>query len=142
MAMLHNAVKSEAMPIDQTCLCCSKVADFRCRECGPLVYYCYDGLLKQHTRINHFHVAEKWEDDHYQTFLFEPRKVNVRPSHICDSSKEIPITCINEQGVEINLLVSRWKKAESIYTSSMETFSKLTETYDGGFISLLCNLYR
>jgi hypothetical protein len=64
-------------------------------------YYCYEFVSKHHERINLFHIAEKWEVDHYERFSFEPRRVNIRPLHICDSLKETPISCINEQGVEI-----------------------------------------
>ena len=36
--------------------------------------------------------------DHYERFSFEPRHVNIRPLHVCDSSKESLISCINERG--------------------------------------------
>ena len=36
--------------------------------------------------------------DHYEKYDFEPRLVNVRPQHICDSLKEIPILCIDYHG--------------------------------------------
>ena len=35
-----------------------------------------------------------------------------------------------------NLLVSRWKRAEEIYIASLETFHKLTESFDGENIFL------
>ena len=40
-------------------------------------------------------------------------------------SVRLIIACIG------NLLVTRWKRTESIYTASIETFSKLAETHDG-----------
>ena len=61
MSMLLSAVESSAMPVDQTCLLCSKLAVFRCQECGPLIYYCYECFSKQHEKVNFFHIAEKWE---------------------------------------------------------------------------------
>ena len=60
-SMLLNAVESHAMAADQICLCCSKLAVFRCQECGPMVYYCFECFSKQHERVNVFHIAEKWE---------------------------------------------------------------------------------
>ena len=56
-----NAVEISAMPVDQSCLLCSELAVFRCQECGPLVYYCFECFSKQQQKVNLFHIAEKWE---------------------------------------------------------------------------------
>ena len=59
--MLAAVTETSAMPIGQVCLHCNATALMRCRQCGPLGYYCSACLLLCHSTVNVFHVAEKWE---------------------------------------------------------------------------------
>ena len=59
--LLLAAVESNAMPLNQVCILCSELAVLRCQECGPLVHFCIKCFLKQHEKLNFFHIAEKWE---------------------------------------------------------------------------------
>ena len=61
-ALLTAVVECCAMPEDQLCtLCCNDEASFRCKQCGPCVYYCSNFLHGWHTCNNIFHTAEEWK---------------------------------------------------------------------------------
>ena len=55
-----------AMPIGQLCHICEEAASLRCHRCGPLGFYCPVCFQKCHSRVNIFHVAEKWEVQYKQ----------------------------------------------------------------------------
>ena len=50
-----------AMPQGQLCLICPNPAEYRCRECGPVSYYCKECLYLLHEKANLFHTPEQWE---------------------------------------------------------------------------------
>lgn len=57
IAVTENA----AMPLGQLCVICDDTACLRCQQCGPLSFFCSQCYMKFHSRVNIFHVAEKWE---------------------------------------------------------------------------------
>ena len=58
---LSVRTECSAMPFGQLCLLCPNQAEFRCQECGPLIFYCRDCFCSRHEKVNLFHVAERWE---------------------------------------------------------------------------------
>lgn len=50
--------------IIQVCLNCKGSACVRCRDCGPLGYFCSGCFENAHRYVNLFHVGEKWEVRH------------------------------------------------------------------------------
>ena len=61
-ALLTAVVECCAMPEDQLCtLCCVSDASFRCKQCGPCVYYCSNCIHEWHNGNNIFHTAEEWK---------------------------------------------------------------------------------
>lgn len=60
----------------------------------------------------------------------------MRPSHRTDILVHALVHYGRKTKAKLgNLLVARRKRAESVYTASTETFSKLVETYDGGGVT-------
>ena len=69
---LSVATECSAMLLGQLCLQCSSPAEFRCQDCGPLVFYCKDCFCSQHEKTNIFHVAEKWDVSNGQPYPQAP----------------------------------------------------------------------
>ena len=59
--LLSVATECNAMPLGQLCLLCPNLANVRCQECGPSIFYCSKCFSSYHKSANFFHVAEKWE---------------------------------------------------------------------------------
>ena len=59
--MLSAAVDESALPNNQLCAFCCDNAILWCRMCGPVAYFCEKCFLKQHEKVNLFHVPERWE---------------------------------------------------------------------------------
>lgn len=59
--MLSASTECSAMPLGQLCLLCPSPAEYRCRECGPVAFYCEGCFNLLHEKANFFHVPEKWE---------------------------------------------------------------------------------
>ena len=55
------ATECSAMALGQQCVFCQNPAEFRCQECGPLLFYYKECFCSRHENINFFHVAEEWE---------------------------------------------------------------------------------
>ena len=53
--------EAAAMPLGQVCVSCNGAASLRCQQCGPYGFYCLGCFESGHSRVNFFHVAEKWE---------------------------------------------------------------------------------
>ena len=64
--LLTAFTELEHLPDGQVCIICSSCAEARCLGCGPHTYYCRERFCSQHSRINIFHVAEKWEVKIYE----------------------------------------------------------------------------
>lgn len=58
---LSAGTECSAMPLGQPCLLCPSLAEYRCRECGPVAFYCMGCFNLLHEKTNFFHVPEKWE---------------------------------------------------------------------------------
>ena len=57
-SVLRKAVvESSAMPKNQVCILCSKMALYRCIQCGPNSYYCCDCFGQAHKSVNIFHIG-------------------------------------------------------------------------------------
>ena len=66
LCLLKAVVENEAMPHNQKCIQCSKVAaSLRCLKCGPCAFYCTTCFLAAHSAINLFHIAEEWKVRHW-----------------------------------------------------------------------------
>jgi len=61
LALLDAVVEAAAMPLDQVCILCNLEASLRCKQCGPISYYCVDCFEGTHAKVNFLHVAEMWE---------------------------------------------------------------------------------
>ena len=55
------ATECSAMALGQQCVFCQIPAEFRCQECGTLIFYCKGCFCSQHENVNFFHVPEKLE---------------------------------------------------------------------------------
>ena len=61
-SLLTALVENNTLPLHQSCtICNTNSACFRCVNCGPCVYYCYDCLNESHTNRNVFHLPEEWK---------------------------------------------------------------------------------
>ena len=61
-SVLRTAViESSGMPKNQLCISCPEKALYRCIQCGPNSYYCYDCFGGAHKLVNIFHVGELWQ---------------------------------------------------------------------------------
>jgi hypothetical protein len=89
--------ENAALPPDQNCLNCERLASLRCQDCGPLGLECFENT---HRAVNLFHVPEKWENDHYVPLIIV-RHIDVRPNHICETKKELLLHCLDEHGVQL-----------------------------------------
>ena len=45
---------------DPPVLLCDSPASVRCKQCGPLSYYCLECFEQVHSSINFLHAAESW----------------------------------------------------------------------------------
>ena len=87
---------SLTMPPGQFCMCCPRPAEFRCRDCSAIAYYCEDCCRSQHRWCNILHVLEKWVSDHYS---FAPLHGLVIPiTHECPSTYRKHITVVSLRG--------------------------------------------
>lgn len=59
--ILVAMTETAAMPLGQICLNCEEEASVRCKQCGPVCFYCVECFQSCHSSVNFFHVAEKWE---------------------------------------------------------------------------------
>lgn len=59
--ILIAVTEAAAMPLGQICLHCEAAASMRCKQCGPMGYYCSQCFLRCHNSVNFFHVAEQWQ---------------------------------------------------------------------------------
>lgn len=60
--ILKIGIEMEAIPPQQQCnICQSCSAAVRCRSCGPMGYFCYPCFKDRHSKVNMFHIGEKWE---------------------------------------------------------------------------------
>ena len=59
--LLTAHTEGSCMPEQSACTMCDKMAEVRCQRCGPYTFYCESCFLLHHSRINIFHVAEKWK---------------------------------------------------------------------------------
>lgn len=59
--LLTAVTESQGMPSDQICVHCDEnPALIRCRQCGPLSYYCLSCFDRGHSRVSFLHAAERW----------------------------------------------------------------------------------
>ena len=59
---LRTAVtENAAMPQGQLCIMCAEVACLQCQRCGPQGFFCSQCFPKFHSKVNIFHIPEKWE---------------------------------------------------------------------------------
>ena len=58
---LNAITETAAMPLEQACINCNSIALLRCRQCGPLGFYCLGCFQKYHKCVNFLHIPEKWE---------------------------------------------------------------------------------
>ena len=56
---LFVATECSAMALGQQCVFCQNPAEFRCQECGPLIFYCKGCFCSRHENVNFFHIPEK-----------------------------------------------------------------------------------
>lgn len=64
MNFLRAMTEIEGMSEGQLCTACESLpASFRCLQCGPLSYFCFNCLSKSHTSqsMRVFHVPEQWK---------------------------------------------------------------------------------
>ena len=57
---LFVATECSAMALDQQYVFYQNPAEFRCQECGPLIFYYKRCFCSRHENFNFFHVPEKW----------------------------------------------------------------------------------
>ncbi len=65
LALLNAVVEAAAMPLHQVCVLCNLESSLRCKQCGPISYYCINCFKETHAKVNFLHVAEKWEVNHH-----------------------------------------------------------------------------
>ena len=58
---LKAITETAAIPLKQACVNCSSLASLRCRQCGPLGFYCLGCFQICHKCVNFLHIPEKWE---------------------------------------------------------------------------------
>ena len=60
--ILNTVTESSAMPSDQFCTDCGDaLANFRCKHCGPGIFFCVSCVQKRHKQSNVFHIPEQWK---------------------------------------------------------------------------------
>ena len=60
--LIINAItETAAIPLEQACINCNSTASLRCRQCGPLGFYCLQCFQICHKCVNFLHVPEEWE---------------------------------------------------------------------------------
>ena len=108
-------VESSAMPKNQVCILCCKMAQYRCIQCGPGSYFCCDCFDQAHKLVNIFHIGELWQvciiiyqlcfmlnffkkDGMYKRAESE-RIIDVRSQHKCSSVSSVPLCCIDNYGI-------------------------------------------
>ena len=58
-SFIQHYTSSLAMQPGQLCMCCSRLAEYRCQDCSALAFFCEDCCKSQHQICNIFHVPEK-----------------------------------------------------------------------------------
>lgn len=58
--LLFAHTEEASFPETSLCIVCAQIAELRCKQCGPHVFFCKSCFQQQHCSINIFHVAEKW----------------------------------------------------------------------------------
>ena len=58
--LLEAVTEAQGMPLNQLCMLCDSPASVRCKQCGPLSYYCLECFEQVHSSINFLHAAESW----------------------------------------------------------------------------------
>ncbi len=100
--LLDCFTASLAMPPGQLCMSCPNHADFRCRECSSLAYYCRECCQAQHRYSNFLHTPERWVNDHY---VYSPLENVVIPlTHDCASMYSEKVTVVSSKGNSFCLL--------------------------------------
>lgn len=87
---------SLTMPSGQLCMCCPRPAEFRCRDCSAIAYYCEDCCRSQHRWCNILHVPEKWVSDHYSIAPLYGLVIPI--THECPSTYREHITVVSLRG--------------------------------------------
>lgn len=101
--MLKAVTEAAGMPESPKCVICGDVASMRCQRCGPLGVFCPECFYQYHAHLNLFHIAEKYENGQFVPVV-AVSKFDVRPHHHCVTKRDVSIHCLDEYGLEHELV--------------------------------------
>ena len=89
---------SLAMQPGQLCMCCPRLAEYRCQDCSALAFYCEECCKSQHRICNILHIPEKWVSDHYcSSPLFG---IVIPLIHDCPTMYKQKVTVVSLKGIQ------------------------------------------
>lgn len=95
--LIENYTINLAMPSDQACILCSNHAQYRCRDCSSLAFYCEECCRISHRYTNFFHMPELWTNGRY---VISPFECVVLPlTHICKTAYKEKVTIVSMKGM-------------------------------------------
>lgn len=94
--LLNCYAVDKRMPTGQLCMDCANVAQFRCKDCSSIAFYCEDCCVLVHRYNNIYHFPEKWVNGSYS--LAPLKNVFVPLTHECTTSYQQKITVISLKG--------------------------------------------
>ena len=81
---------------DLECSLCSEKALYRCIDCGPLILYCEECCITQHSNRCFYHVPERWESGHFAPVMLS--NIVIPLDHSCLTECRENITIVSMKG--------------------------------------------
>ena len=89
---------SQTMPPAQLCMSCPSPAEFRCRDCSAVAYYCEQCCRSQHRWCNIYHVPERWDSECARYRLSPLFGLVIPLTHECTTAYRESITVVSLKG--------------------------------------------
>ncbi|XP_028519375.1 uncharacterized protein LOC110253726 isoform X2 [Exaiptasia diaphana] len=95
---IFNAFIDEShLPRDATCIECNKeAATIRCQDCGTRQFFCEQCAENLHSKRNHFHILEVWQDEMFSPLYADHGVVGY--GHNCSTKVLQNFTLVDSSG--------------------------------------------